>query len=89
MGGYDPYSSSKGATEIAIASWRRSFFNPVDYGMKHHVALASVRAGNVIGGGDGHLTVSYLIGIKALEAGKDIDIRSPKLSALGNMFWSH
>ena len=47
MGGYDPYSSSKGAAEIAIASWRRSFFNPVDYGMKHHVALASVRAGNV------------------------------------------
>ena len=52
MGGYDPYSSSKGAAEIAIASWRRSFFNPADYGIKHHVSLASVRAGNVIGGGD-------------------------------------
>ena len=32
MGGYDPYSSSKGAAEIAISSWRRSFFNPADYG---------------------------------------------------------
>ena len=42
MGGYDPYSSSKGAAEIAIASWRRSFFNPKDYGQKHHVSLASV-----------------------------------------------
>ena len=45
MGGYDPYSSSKGAAEIAISSWRRSFFNPADYGKKHHVAIASVRAG--------------------------------------------
>ena len=52
MGGYDPYSSSKGAAEIAISSWRRSFFNPADYGKKHHVAIASVRAGNVVGGGD-------------------------------------
>ena len=46
MGGYDPYSSSKGACEVAIQSWRRSFFNPADYGKKHTVSLASVRAGN-------------------------------------------
>ena len=78
MGGYDPYSSSKGAAEIAIASWRRSFFNPSDYGMKHHVALASVRAGNVIGGGDWALDRIIPDCIKALEAGKGIDIRSPK-----------
>ena len=51
MGGYDPYSSSKGAAEIAIASWRRSFFNPEEY-EKHGKSIASVRAGNVIGGGD-------------------------------------
>lgn len=78
MGGYDPYSSSKGATEIAIASWRRSFFNPADYGIKHHVSLASVRAGNVIGGGDWALDRIIPDCIKALEAGKPIDIRSPK-----------
>lgn len=78
MGGYDPYSSSKGAAEIAIASWRRSFFNPADYGTKHHVALASVRAGNVIGGGDWALDRIIPDCIKALEAGKPIEIRSPK-----------
>ena len=78
MGGYDPYSSSKGAAEIAIASWRRIFFNPADYGIKHHVSLASVRAGNVIGGGDWALDRIIPDCIKALEAGKPIDIRSPK-----------
>lgn len=78
MGGYDPYSSSKGAAEIAIASWRRSFFNTSDYGTKHHVSIASVRAGNVIGGGDWALDRIIPDCIKALEAGKAIDIRSPK-----------
>lgn len=78
MGGYDPYSSSKGSAEIAIASWRCSFFNPADYGTKHHVSLASVRAGNVIGGGDWALDRIIPDCIKALEAGKPIDIRSPK-----------
>lgn len=51
MGGYDPYSSSKGAAEIAISSWRRSFFNPAQYD-SHGKSIASVRAGNVVGGGD-------------------------------------
>lgn len=78
MGGYDPYSSSKGAAEIAIASWRRSFFNPADYGKKHHVSLTSVRAGNVIGGGDWATDRIIPDCIKALEAGKPIEIRSPK-----------
>lgn len=78
MGGYDPYSSSKGAAEIAIQSWRRSFFNPSDYGIKHHVSIASVRAGNVIGGGDWAKDRIIPDCIRALEAGKDIDIRSPK-----------
>lgn len=78
MGGYDPYSSSKGAAEIAISSWRRSFFNPNDYGTKHHVSLASVRAGNVIGGGDWALDRIIPDCIKALEAGRPVDIRSPK-----------
>ena len=78
FGGYDPYSSSKGACEIAIQSWRRSFFNPGDYGKKHHVSLASVRAGNVIGGGDWALDRIIPDCIKALEQDKVIDIRSPK-----------
>ena len=78
FGGYDPYSSSKGACEIAIQSWRRSFFNPEDYGKKHHVSLASVRAGNVIGGGDWALDRIIPDCVKALEQDKVIDIRSPK-----------
>jgi CDP-glucose 4,6-dehydratase len=78
MGGYDPYSSSKGAAEIAINSWRRSFFNPADYGKKHHVALASVRAGNVIGGGDWALDRIIPDCIRAIEADRTIEIRSPK-----------
>ena len=77
MGGYDPYSSSKGAAEIAIASWRRSFFNPEEY-EKHGKSIASVRAGNVIGGGDWALDRIIPDCIKALEAGKPIEIRSPK-----------
>lgn len=77
MGGYDPYSSSKGAAEIAIASWRRSFFNPDRYA-EHGKSIASVRAGNVIGGGDWALDRIIPDCIRALEAGKPIDIRSPK-----------
>lgn len=76
MGGYDPYSSSKGAAEIAISSWRRSFFNPADYGDKHHVSLASVRAGNVIGGGDWALDRIIPDCIKAIEVGEPILIRN-------------
>lgn len=78
FGGYDPYSSSKGACEVAIQSWRRSFFNPQDYGKKHTVSLASVRAGNVIGGGDWSADRIIPDCIRALEAGKPIDIRSPR-----------
>lgn len=78
MGGYDPYSSSKGAAEVAIASWRRSFFNPNDYGKKHHVSLASVRAGNVIGGGDWAKDRIIPDCIRALENGKPIEIRNPQ-----------
>jgi len=78
FGGYDPYSSSKGACEVAIQSWRRSYFNPADYGKKHTVSLASVRAGNVIGGGDWALDRIIPDCIRALEAGRPIDIRSPK-----------
>ena len=77
FGGYDPYSSSKGACEIAIQSWRNSFFNPKDY-EKHGKSIASVRAGNVIGGGDWAKDRIVPDCIRALEEEKDIEIRSPK-----------
>ena len=52
LGGYDPYSSSKGCAELVTSAYRRSFFNPKKHGKEHNIALSSVRAGNVIGGGD-------------------------------------
>jgi CDP-glucose 4,6-dehydratase len=51
MGGFDPYSSSKGCAELVIEAYRHSFFNPEQYA-EHGVAIATARAGNVIGGGD-------------------------------------
>ena len=51
MGGYDPYSSSKGAVELLISSYRDSYY-PVRHYDSHNTAIASVRAGNVVGGGD-------------------------------------
>ena len=72
LGGYDPYSSSKAAAEIAIASWRRAFFG------KSPVRIASARAGNVIGGGDWALDRIVPDCIRALRAGQPIGIRNPK-----------
>jgi len=77
FGGYDPYSSSKGACEIAIQSWRKSFFNPKDYS-EHGKSIASARAGNVIGGGDWSKDRIVPDSIRALEKDKDIEIRSPQ-----------
>ncbi len=51
MGGYDPYSSSKGCMELLSASYRNSYFSPQQYD-EHKTAIATARAGNVIGGGD-------------------------------------
>ena len=76
MGGYDPYSSSKGACEIAISSWRRSFMNPENYS-EHGKAIASARAGNVIGGGDWAKDRIIPDSIRALEANQPIVIRNP------------
>jgi CDP-glucose 4,6-dehydratase len=77
MGGHDPYSSSKGATELAIASWRNSFFNPGDFD-KHGKSIASARAGNVIGGGDWAKDRIVPDCIRALESNKSIEIRNPQ-----------
>ncbi len=72
LGGYDPYSSSKACAEIAIASWRRSFWAE---GVKK--ALASGRAGNVIGGGDWSEDRIIPDVVKHLAAGEAIPVRSP------------
>ena len=72
MGGFDPYSSSKGCAELVISAWRRSFF---DGG--RGPALASVRAGNVIGGGDYALDRLVPDLVRAFERGEAPVIRSP------------
>lgn len=76
MGGFDPYSSSKAACEIAIASWRRSFFNPAHI-EDHKKSIISVRAGNVIGGGDWAADRIVPDCIRAIETGLPIEIRNP------------
>lgn len=71
MGGYDPYSSSKGCAELVTAAYRRSFLDPAG------IHLASARAGNVIGGGDwaaDRLVPDFL---RMLDAGQTLNIRSP------------
>ena len=75
FGGYDPYSSSKGCDEILIASYRTSFFPVEDYD-KHGKAIASVRAGNAIGGGDWSDSRILPDCIRAIEKGEDILIRN-------------
>ena len=76
MGGYDPYSSSKGCAELVTAAYRRSFFNPEDYGENYNVALSSVRAGNVIGGGDWGEDRLIPDCMRALSKGEKIVIRN-------------
>lgn len=76
MGGYDPYSSSKGCSELLTSAYRNSFFNSESHG-SHKAALASARAGNVIGGGDwaeDRLVPDFF---RAVSKGEQIWIRSP------------
>jgi CDP-glucose 4,6-dehydratase len=72
LGGHDPYSASKGAAEIVTASYRDSFFTH-----DTRVALASARAGNVIGGGDWAADRIVPDAVRALEAGRPIPVRNP------------
>ena len=76
LGGYDPYSNSKGCSELVTAAYRSSFFNPQRYA-EHGVGLASARAGNVIGGGDwaGDRLIPDII--RAILAGEPVRIRNP------------
>lgn len=76
LGGYDPYSASKGAAELIISAYRNSFFNPYDY-KSHGKCIASARAGNVIGGGDWAENRIVPDCIRALEHDQLIEVRSP------------
>lgn len=76
MGGHDPYSSSKGCTELVAASYRSSYF-PLDEYPKHGVSLATVRAGNVIGGGDWSFDRLVPDLLRAHAEGKEVLIRNP------------
>ena len=76
MGGFDPYSSSKGCSELVTAAYRRSFFNPSEFST-HKKSISSVRAGNVIGGGDWQKDRIVPDCIRALEVNKTIEIRNP------------
>ena len=74
LGGHDPYSMSKAAAELVTAAWRRSFMAEAG------VAVATARAGNVIGGGD--FSVDRLVPdfLRAIDAGETLQIRSPSAS---------
>jgi CDP-glucose 4,6-dehydratase len=76
MGGGDPYSASKGAAELVTASWRRSFF-PVEKLSEHRKAIATARAGNVIGAGDWAKDRIVPDAIRALSAHEAVMVRNP------------
>jgi CDP-glucose 4,6-dehydratase len=78
LGGYDPYSSSKGCADLLTNSYRNSYFNTKDYKVSHNSLIASCRAGNVIGGGDwakDRLISDIMISV---SQGRKVSIRNPK-----------
>lgn len=77
LGGFDPYASSKACAELVAASYRNSYFPPETY-HRHGVAMATARAGNVIGGGD--FAADRLVPdiLRAIAAGKPAQIRQPE-----------
>lgn len=80
MGGHDPYSSSKGCAELVTSAFRRSFFEP-----SNSLALASARAGNVIGGGDWAADRLIPDFARAAEKNEIVKIRNP----LATRPWQH
>lgn len=76
LGGFDPYSASKAAAEIVVSSFRNSFFNLKNYRV-HQKAIASARAGNVIGGGDWSKDRIIPDIIRSLSAGQPVKVRNP------------
>lgn len=77
LGGYDPYSASKGCAEIVTSSYRRSFFPTDQFGKRHNVLIASARAGNVIGGGDWSEDRLIPDIVKAVNKNEKVIIRNP------------
>ena len=77
LGGYDPYSASKGCAEIIASCWRNSFFNIENYGNSHHTLLSSGRAGNVIGGGDWAADRLIPDMMRAVSQKSKVKIRNP------------
>ena len=73
LGGHDPYSASKAATEMVVQSWKKSYFDP-----ENRIRVATARAGNIIGGGD--WSVDRLIPdcIRAIQTSSCLTIRSPR-----------
>lgn len=76
FGGYDPYSNSKACSELVTAAYRSSYFNPHDYD-RHGVAVATARAGNVIGGGDWASDRLIPDCLRAILLGEEVLIRNP------------
>ncbi len=76
MGGYDPYSNSKGCAELVSAAYRSSFFNADNY-TQHGVAVATARSGNVVGGGDWAQDRLIPDILNAFTSGKVANIRNP------------
>lgn len=77
MGGDDPYSASKGCAELVTASYKKSFFNPKEFEKSHNTLIATVRAGNVIGGGDWANDRLIPDIMRAASKGEKVMIRNP------------
>lgn len=84
LGGFDPYSNSKACSELATDSYRNSFFPPARYA-DHGVAVATARAGNVIGGGDWAQDRLVPDAMRAWLEGREVSIRNP----LATRPWQH
>lgn len=76
LGGYDPYSASKAACELIISSYRNSYFNNQNYD-SHHKSITSVRAGNVIGGGDYSDNRIIPDLVRSIKKDKKVILRNP------------
>lgn len=84
MGGYDPYSNSKGCAELVTSAYRQSYFSDATYA-SHKLAIATARAGNVIGGGDWSEDRLIPDALKAFEADRPLMIRNP----MATRPWQH
>ncbi len=76
LGGYDPYSNSKACAELAVSSYRNSFFNPVNY-QEHQQSISTARSGNVIGGGDWSENRILPDLVKAMQNNEKLTVRNP------------